>query len=405
MSLTDELRVIESKSSKAKSLIGSCPEMSFAYQTKQEVPALSVNGSICGYRGEVGAFMALPGVGKTCLTNEGLVAAFFASRYSLQNVDCFDIKYNSVGRKCLLGDTERTEGDCSKTYNNLFKRLGSPTSILSDDHQHIKDLTHLVMAEIGDVKKLRMTLEEYVGTGEYELVILDGILDFTISMLDDKDAMKVIKWIRALAVKYNCLIVTTIHPNKGTDSPAGHVGAFLYRWCRFLLLLRSTSDKNIKEVTADFPFAKLSHANIAEFEPIYFSWNPSAGMMTTCQAPAPPTYKINFLKQAVMELRLNHNQIPSAVLKEKYCHLAGVKPETAKKHILKAVEDGLLIQSGEGKATCYLPASDWNLSSTSHSGIDAPYIYKGAIPESESQDAKSPNDTRINGKGYPNDWD
>jgi hypothetical protein len=389
----------------AQSIIpGPCSEMDFSYQPRNELPSLKIRDSCLILPGEIAMLLAAPGVGKTA-NGECIAAAFIADRYKIPDVDTFGYSVHSKGKKLLICDTERTADDCSKTYHNIFKRLSMDPKLLTSDEKKLNAITHLVMAEIGSAELLRETLGYYLSSEEYEFVIIDGILDFCLSMLDDKDSANVVRWLRALAVKYNCSIVVTIHPNKGTQNPAGHIGAFLLRWCRAVLLIKPTSDKNIKEIVADFDHGKLSHDLIGRFEPVYFSWNDSKEMMTSCQAPAPPAYKVNFLKQAVMELRLRGtNEIPSAKLKEHYGKLAGIKPDTAKKHIAKAVADGLLISIGEGKSTRYLPATDWNIPGNTDSGIDAPYIDKGAIPESDTWNAKSPHDTRIDDNGYPNEW-
>jgi hypothetical protein len=402
--LSDGINQIENRTSATTGLNGHeklfhCVEMTLDYQPKYDLPALTLNNTVLIKRSEIFALLSLPGAGKTTLT-EGLVAAQLASKHNISGVDTFGFQYNSIGLKCLLVDTERPPDDCSTTYQNIYKRLGKPDRILTDDKSKIANFTHLMMSEIADPNILRKTLEYYVKKGEYEFVLLDGVLDFCLSMLDDKDATTVVKWIRALAVKYNCAFVVTIHPNKGTSNPAGHIGSFLLRWSRAMLVIKTSTDKHIKEISTDFEHAKLSHGNMAAFTPTYFSWNNSLSMMMTCNQPEAPNYKINILKQAVMELRLKGiNQIPSADMKKHYSALSGLKPETAKKHILKAVADGLLVSIGEGKATKYIPSTDWDLTPT-HSGTVAPYIYKGAAPESDSKSETYPNNTHINGNGY-----
>lgn len=408
--LSEELAQIEKKTASTTGVNGTdpklpaVPEMTLSYVPKHKSPALHVNGTTLIHRGEILVLLAAPGVGKTTITG-GIMAAFIADSHNLDGVDSFSFTVKSIGGKGLLLDTERTPDDCSITYQDIFKRVNKNPVVLSTDGTKIEKLTHLILSELDDQSKLRKVLEAYLSTGEYEFVILDGILDFCLSMLDDKDATKVVKWVRALAVKYNCAFVVTIHPNKGTDNPAGHIGAFLYRWSRAFLLIRNTSDKSIKELTTDFQFGKLSHGNMAAFEPVYFGWDESRAMMATCDAPAPPMYKINFLKQAVFDLRMKgFNEIPSATLKEHYGSLAGIGAEAAKKHIARAVDDGLLSTSGKGRSVKYIPASDWQVSGIRESGTDAPYIYTGAIPDTSGIDTQYPNNTRLADKGYPKEW-
>lgn len=356
-----------------KVLAPPCLEMTLDYEIKNTEPGILINNTVLINPGEFFVPIASPGVGKTTLT-ECAAASLIAYRYGLSNVDTFGLRVNGRG-KALIADTERTPDNCSKTYKNIFKRLGKPQHILTEDGKKLKDLTHLVMSELESPAKLRSTLEAYLNEDSYSLVILDGGLDFCEGMNDEERAIFTARWIRANAVKHNCCFIVTVHPNKGTSTPAGHFGAFLIKWARAVLLLRTTQDKSIKEITTDFEHFKLSHANAGDFEPVYFSWNDQLGMMTTCEGPKEPTYKASILKQTVIELRLKGmHEMPSAELRKVYSEKAGISEDRAKKHISLAAEDGLLIVSGKGKNTSYLPAPDWTL--TDSGQLSSP-IYRG----------------------------
>lgn len=375
-------------------------EIDLGYQTRNEAPMLRLGSQVAGYRGEIVVNMGLPGSGKSSGVSI-VAAAALAKRHGIEiETGSIDIQGGAV----LIIDTERTPDNAHKAYTEIFRRLGSSQSVL--DGNRIKDLDYLVTSELENPHQQRELLRCFLEKKKYDLVILDGGLDFCDAMNDEEKAADAVRFKRAMAVKYNCLFYVTVHPNKGTEIPAGHYSAFLYRWCRAYLLTRSTNDKNVKEITVDFQHGKLSHGNPAAFVPVFLTWDTTHNMMMPSSAgPMEPSYKVKALKQALFELRQQgFHEVPSAILKENYGRIAGVKEEAAKKHIQDAVRDGLVIPSGKGKATKYLPASNWDIMSKIESGRYAPYIYKGAVPDSTNSNNKYPNDTQINENGYPKDW-
>lgn len=247
--------------------------MTFKYQKKNATPALLLKETVLINYGEIFVIVGLPGQGKTAVC-EGIVCAGLGTEH-------FGFKFNSNGKRILFIDTERHPDDVSDSYHNISKRLGEPKL---DNEGEIESLSHLSLAEYGKVDDLKFILQRELSTGTYSLAVLDGIIDFCNSMNDDKDATELVKWIRMLAVKFNVAIVSTIHPNKGSESIAGHLGAFLYRWARAILYVRTCKgDKSIKELTGEPDMAKLSHGGLTELTPVYYSWDPNLQLLMPCE--------------------------------------------------------------------------------------------------------------------------
>ena len=311
--------------------------MTFNYKKKNSTPALlSGNTTLINY-GELFVIVGLPGQGKTAICESNIVAQHTRKQY-------FGFTFNSRGGKALLADTERHPDDVSDSYNNIAKRIGNPQL---DKDGEIKDLVCLSLAEHASAEELKGILERELSTGEYELVILDGILDFCLSMNDDKDATDVVKWARMLAVKHNIALILTLHPNKGTETLAGHLGAFLYRWARAILFVRSVkNDKSVKELTAEPDMAKLSHGDAASFQPVYFTWDPNYQLLMPCDyTPQQDRGKADKIKNALEVVLADGKRYRYGELVEQLVKLGHAKG-TAKRWITSATEDELLNTTG-----------------------------------------------------------
>jgi hypothetical protein len=312
--------------------------MTFRYQRKNINPSILFNGQKAIYPGEIMAIVGLPGQGKSAGC-EGITSSHLSGKEHL------GFTVNSTGKSVLVCDTERPPDNVSTSYTNIGNRIGA--DVVMDTNGEIARLVYLYMAELGKVETLKAVLEREVSTGEFELIVLDGILDFSRSMNDDIDSTEVVKWVRALAVKYNCAVVLTIHPNKGSEVIAGHLGAFLYRWCRAILFIRPVKgNKAVKEITCEPEMAKLSHGDIASLEPVYIAWDDYHKMlMRTDYTPPEVRGQEDRMAGAFGVILANGIRYRYNELVRKLEDI-GVKTPTAKRWIKKADEKGILNTTG-----------------------------------------------------------
>lgn len=327
-----------------------------SFEPSQEECCLLLNNTPLIKRAEICVITGNPGSGKTnCI--EALACSHIENKNHV-NIDTLGWKFQSDGRKCLVVDTERIKDECSASYRKICNRLQIRENMELVEGQKLKDLTYISFVEIAQLKDREKALEHHLDTEEYELIILDGVLDFTTHLNDERGVPETIRWLKSLASKFDCAVVVTLHPNKGTETMAGHIGSFLYRYCRASLIVRSNqNDKSVKEITVDFPQGKLSHSDISRFEPPYFTWDDEKAMMVTTNAPDKiysPLYKEAIIRQVMNEYTINGEfYVPAAKLRERYSEMVGVKEETARKHIQTAAADGLLKSTGAAKGTKY----------------------------------------------------
>lgn len=333
-------------------------KMNANYQIKHSEPSITWQGKKIISIGEIFALVALPGTGKSQLI-EILGSQFIASKN--------DFEIDSLGfgieakRECLIIDTERSLDDNRNGFNRILRRTEAERrNLVHPDSGEIIDLDYRCFIEIDSLENRKRAFEYLVKTGKYSLVIVDGILDFSKGLNNEEDAGELIRWFRALANRYEFALAVTIHPNKGTSTIAGHLGAFLYRYARACLLVRPTEeDKDIKEITVNFEQGKLSHAG-QEIGEVFFSWDEDQKLMVSVDKPeAEYSYNYQTLKVLFNAAKLNGMfEIPANELKKSYATELGIKPDTAKKHISQAVTDNRLIRIGGTKSTKYkMPGS------------------------------------------------
>jgi hypothetical protein len=332
---------------------GSGFAMTLAYVKRNISPALLLNDTALMHIGEAMTLVSLPGGGKS-QTMGAICGAFVGRRLGVE-VDGLGFRDETdLSKSILLCDYERPHDQNRDDYQRTYNRLGRPELNGSDTIPFLKYVCYIDV--IG--KEARMSaFEKEVSTGKYSIVLMDGILGIINSMNDDVECNNTIQWLLSLANKYQFAIVVTMHPNKGTDTMAGHIGGFLYRYSRACLFLKNNEhDKNIKEITDNFSQRKLSYGQEAQ---TYFAYDDEKKMfVTVSETPEKPT-KTTFSSknfQAVFSKYLidkGNTEIPSGELKLRYSELISRSPETAKKHIESAVDMGLLIPDGQGKATTY----------------------------------------------------
>lgn len=298
-------------------------------------------------KGELATLVALPSSGKSNVC-ESLVAAYAAAKgYTPLDTLGFVVPKaaTSLQKKLLWVDTERTTNDVLFGVQRLLNRVNAP----ADKLEEVVDIYSF--AEMVKPDDLHKELAGLLDTNNYDFCIIDGILDFCPDFIDSVQSTKAVKFIRALAIKHDLPILTTMHPNKGTEIMAGHLGAMLYRYSRACLFIRHDQKSGTRQITSEFIQGKLSHSST----PVngYFSWDTDSSMMRTCEGKpiAPPAILYDLDK--VKKVFGNKTEMASIDFKTAYGLAVGVSDSTVNKHVQKLIEDKKLASLGNSKATRY----------------------------------------------------
>jgi hypothetical protein len=225
-----------------------------------------------------------------------------------------------------------------------------------DANQLSNHLDFYSFVEIASPAEALKELTKLVSSGDYDIVILDGIFDLCPDINNIEKATLLVKELRALAVKHDVVLVTTIHPNKGTDVIAGHLGAMLYRFSRAILYIDKQAN-GVRRLTSEIGQGKLSYSS----EPAnsFFKWCDADGMFISCepQTTTPTIYNIAIVR----DIFGDETKLPSKDFKEKYKAKTGLGDEAFKKHVEALKKDGIIESIGNTTNTIYKLLSEEEL--------------------------------------------
>lgn len=298
-------------------------------------------------KGEIATIVALPSSGKSNVC-EGIVASYTRAK-GFEPLDAlnFVCPAEHATKKILWIDTERTNNDLLWSVQRLKRRCQINVAQLSEC------LDFYSFVEIANPAEALTELTKLVSSGNYDAVILDGIFDFCPDINHIEKATLVVKELRALAVKHDVVLVTTIHPNKGTDVIAGHLGAMLYRFSRAILYIEKQAN-GVRRLTSEIGQGKLSYSS----EPAnsFFKWCDADNMFISCepQTAIPTSYNIAIIH----EIFTNETKLPSKEFKAKYSEKTGYKAATTNAHCLAMQKDGIIESIGNTTNTIYRLLSD-----------------------------------------------
>jgi len=303
-------------------------------------------------KGELLTIVALPSSGKSNVC-EGIVAAYTRAK-GFEPLDALNFVYPAENatpnKKALWIDTERINNDLLWSVQRLITRCKLNTSQLANH------LDFFSFAEIASPAEALDELKRLISTNSYDMVILDGIFDLCPDILHIEKSTQLVKELRILAVKHDVVIITTMHPNKGTDVIAGHLGAMLYRFGRAILYIDRLPN-GVRRLTSEIGQGKLSYSS----EPAnsYFKWCDADGMFISCepQTTTPTIYNIAIVR----DIFGDETKLPSKDFKEKYKAKTGLGDEAFKKHVDALKKDGIIESIGNTTNTIYKLLSEEEL--------------------------------------------
>ena len=295
-------------------------------------------------KGELCTIVAQPGSGKSNIS-EGITAAYLRSK-GIVPLDTLGFVYPgecaTEGKKVLWIDTERIENDILKTAKRLRTRCNTTGAELS------KHLQIFQFSEIDNTEEATKAAVNLIDSGSYDLVIVDGILDFCPDMNHIEKSIAAVKIFRAAAVRNNVPIVVTIHPNKGTEVMAGHLGSMLYRWSRATLFIKTEPTYRI--LTSEFAQRKLSYSS--DIVNIYFSWDTELNMFLSCDAPE-HTNRTKYELNTVLQIFEGKRFMLASEFKEAYKAKTGMKDSAVRTHCKALLTDGIIQTEGNTTNTKY----------------------------------------------------
>jgi hypothetical protein len=234
-------------------------------------PIVSINGVPILTFQNVSAVIAAPGSGKSSVC-EAICSAAINSEG-----DNLGFEVTDEIQRVLYIDTERVDADVWNSYDRINRRAQSEDS----DRAQIVGLRMIPRME-----ERRKTIVDLIEHFEPQLIVIDGAGDLVTDTNSLEQAIECRIWFRELTMKHNLSIITTLHPNKGTNNPRGHIGAEILREAHAVFTIEI--DGEIKTLTNDFTHGK--NRNGAKVS-TSFTWSEDARMFVSCEQPTETTKK------------------------------------------------------------------------------------------------------------------
>lgn len=249
-------------------------------------PIISLNGvNILRFQ-NITCIVAQQGAGKSTV-NEGILSSVID-----KNCDCLGFK--TTIERAMYIDFERANEDVWPSFYRVMKRANIKEGTNIDNVQIIG------FRNIATSKLRKERIEALLELYKPELLLLDGVGD----LLDDtnslEQAIECKNWVRFITSKFNVSILTTLHPNKGSLNPRGHIGSEMLRESEGVLAI--TIDANeVRTLTSDFQFGKArngAHATTC------FEWSDENKMFMSCEV----VHQIKLAKLPPQEI-LTHEEL------------------------------------------------------------------------------------------------
>ena len=191
--------------------------------------------NILGTTGNFVTFTGLPGASKSTI-----MCALIASHISNGEVLGFKTlsSYPDKNRMALF-DTEQMGYDLHRKIK-IIKSLSGTSKIWERF-----DMFSVVEYEGKTIMHLILTYLK--NTPECAILIIDGLLDIVNGLFnDEKESTKLIRSLRAIAKKFDILIVSVLHLGKKDNLALGHLGSASTRYCQSEIEISKTKEGTYK---------------------------------------------------------------------------------------------------------------------------------------------------------------
>ena len=282
--------------------------------------------------------IAQPGMGKSSICES------IAANIINPTADCLGFKVANDCEGIISIDNERTQDDVWESFSRYCRRAGVP---------HGTKIEKLIMAGLRAIPKLDerlKTIEWLLSNHPCGLLLIDGLGDLVTDPNDQLQAIDCRIWLRETTSKYNVSIITTIHPNPGSDKPRGHVGSEGLRESECVLLAKKYSDE-IRIITTEFEYGK--NRNNTPITTAY-RWSDDVRMFVSADADSVPTGKAKDGAKKLKAENIAMKVLPAPLaktrtdLEESIMEVTGQKESTADRLVKSMIEYGFIKKHDDG---------------------------------------------------------
>ncbi len=232
---------------------------------KYKPPLIKLNSeSILSFQ-NISCIIAPPGAGKSSVM-ESIISAVIN-----KESDNLGLQTSALSVLCI--DFERTQTDVWNSFYRTMQRAKVK------EGTNFENVNIVSFRNIATAEKRKEKIEFLLSKKNYEIILLDGIGDLVNDTNSLAEAIECKNWARSITSIYNTSIFTTLHPNKNSNTPRGHIGSEILRESENVLLIEIAED-GTRTLTTDFTHGKSrngKHANGC------FIWSDEFKMFVTAE--------------------------------------------------------------------------------------------------------------------------
>lgn len=252
-------------------------------------PVLTLNDvSILTYQ-NTSSIIASPGYGKSSI--------FEAILSNMINQECDSLGFEvnrDIVKNAIYIDFERRTNDVWNSFERMCKRAGIK------ENTDVDNVWMFGFHAVTNFEARKQKLERIIAEIRPELILLDGAGDMVKITNDEQESILLRQWFREISNKYQCSIITTLHPNPKTDKPRGWIGSELLRESESVLIIIKDESK-IHTITTDFAHGKNRNSGKAESR---YRFDPSKEMFVSCDPKTGYKEGISILEENVIKIIL-----------------------------------------------------------------------------------------------------
>lgn len=296
---------------------------------------------------------AIKGRAKNGKTN--LLAIMMAAMIGRCAACGIDVANHEQQLRILYVDTEQGMWSSEHIIEKAMQMAGF------DPNDNIAQLSAINLRKTP--KRQRKTaIERYVSTGQYDVVIVDGIKDLCYDFNDLKESDELMVDVLSLVDTFNVSFITVLHENPSGDNGKmrGHLGTEVENKAFEVLESKrvddvfnvSNTERRAKMIpTFAFRFNEDDELEVCE---------PNVGRETTSQGPLRPTKEEKEAKLWNQFRKAWEDNPNLSLTQQEICdNLAkkcGMKTTTAKRRIEDYLAQGKIYRDGEGRGARFYPS-------------------------------------------------
>ena len=178
---------------------------------KEQPPLINLNKeSILSFQ-NISCIIASPGAGKSSVM-ESIISAVIN-----KESDNLGLQTSALSVLCI--DFERTQTDVWNSFYRTMRRAKVK------EGTNFENVNIVSFRNIATAEKRKEKIESLLSKKHYEIILLDGIGDLVNDTNSLAEAIECKNWARSITSIFNTSIFTTLHPNKNSNTPRGHIGS------------------------------------------------------------------------------------------------------------------------------------------------------------------------------------